>query len=161
MTAVTAKAKPLLIAGSVAILVAVVGGAITELGPWYQDLQKPSWQPPDWLFAPVWTMIFALAALSAATAWHHAPERRTRIAIILFFALNIALNTLWSLFFFRLERPDWALLEVGLLWLSIVLLIVSLFRISRFASLLLVPYLVWVSFAAVLNWKIVELNGPF
>jgi tryptophan-rich sensory protein len=77
------------------------------------------------------------------------------------FALNVFLNTLWSLFFFRLQRPDWALDEVGFLWLSIALLIFLLARASHLAALLLLPYIAWVSFAAVLNWKIVQLNAPF
>ena len=77
------------------------------------------------------------------------------------FSLNAFLNTLWSLLFFRLKRPDWAVYEVGFLWLSIVLLIVLLARESRTASWLLSPYLAWVSFAAVLNWTIVQLNAPF
>lgn len=161
MSVAAYKAKPILVAALAALLVAIVGGTITELGPWYQSLTRPDWQPPDWLFGPVWTVIFALAAISAATAWQNAPTRAARDWIIIFFALNGFLNILWSLLFFQLKRPDWALVEVGLLWLSILLLIISLARISKLASLLLVPYLAWVSFAAILNWKIVQLNGPF
>lgn len=143
------------------MLVAALGGAMTEIGPWYQNLRKPSWQPPDWLFAPAWTLIFALAAVSGVLAWRGAPDRASRTRMIWLFALNGALNVLWTALFFRIKRPDWALYEVGFLWLSIVALMVALAPSSRTASWLLVPYLLWVSFAAFLNWEIVRLNGPF
>lgn len=153
--------KPVFVAALAAFMVAAIGTTVTDIGPWYQGLAKPSWQPPDWLFGPVWTIIFALAALSAATAWRDAPTREAREWVIVLFALNGFLNVLWSLLFFRLHRPDWSLMEVALLWLSIVLLIVVLRPISRTASNLLWPYLAWVSFAALLNWRVVELNAPF
>jgi tryptophan-rich sensory protein len=104
-------------------------------------------------------LIFALAALAGVIYWKHRRRREDRLQIIAAFALNAFLNTLWSLLFFRLERPDWSLYEVGFLWLSIVLLIVLLARGSRGAAWLLVPYLVWVSFASCLNFAIVQLNG--
>jgi tryptophan-rich sensory protein len=141
--------------------VAVLGALTTDLGPWYYRLRKPAWQPPDWLFGPAWTLIFALAALAAVLYWRRRMTREDRLLVIAAFALNGFLNTLWSLLFFRLERPDWALGEVGFLWLSIVALIVLLARGSRGAAWLLVPYLAWVSFASLLNWKIVQLNAPF
>jgi tryptophan-rich sensory protein len=161
MSALGMKTRPVLVAAFAAILVAILGGTITELGPWYQSLERPAWQPPDWLFGPVWTTIFALAALSAATAWQNAPTRAARDWIVILFSLNGFLNLLWSFLFFRMHRPDWALVEVGLLFLSILLLMFSLSRISRLSSLLLAPYLLWVGFAAALNWKVVQLNGPF
>lgn len=153
--------KPVLVAAVVALLVGGVGATITELGPWYRDLVKPSWQPPDWLFGPVWTMIFALAALSAATAWRRAPTSDARDWIIVLFSLNGFLNLLWSFLFFRAKRPDWALAEVALLWVSVLVLILFVGRFSQGASRLLWPYLAWVAFAAVLNWRIVALNAPF
>jgi translocator protein len=153
--------KPILIAALAASAVALLGATVTELGPWYQALRKPPWQPPDWLFGPVWTVIFALAALSGVIAWRKAPNRTAREWILALFALNGFLNILWSLLFFRLKLPDWALMEVVALWLSILLPIVVLARFSRSASVLLVPYLAWVTFAGVLNLSIVRLNGPF
>lgn len=161
MSATFAKAKPIVIALLAAFLVGSVGGTMTELGPWYQSLQKPSWQPPDWLFAPAWTLIFALAALAAATAWRDAPSREDREWMIALFSLNGFLNIAWTLLFFRTQRPDWALIEVVALWLSILALILVLGRYSRTAALLLLPYLAWVSFATLLNWRIVQLNAPF
>jgi len=161
MSTIAFRTKPIVVAAGVALLIAILGGTITDLGPWYQSLERPAWQPPDWLFGPAWTTIFGLAAISAAIAWHRAPTQKTRDWIVILFLLNGFLNLLWSLLFFRVQRPDWALLEVGLLWLSILLLMISLMRLSRLSSLLLLPYLAWVTFAGVLNWKIVQLNGPF
>ena len=148
---------PLAVAAIGWAIVAMTGGALTDIGPWYRSLIKPSWQPPDWLFGPVWTTIFILAAVSAALAWRAAGETQRRMVAILFVANGI-LNVLWSLLFFHLKQPLLAGFEVVLLWASIVALIVYLRRFSRPAAWLLVPYLLWVSFATVLNWTIVALN---
>ncbi len=153
--------RPIFAAALTAILVATLGALITDLGPWYVALRKPVWQPPDWLFGPAWTLIFGLAALAAVLAWRHAQERRERWRMIGLYALNLSLNVLWSVLFFRLHRPDWALAEVGFLWLSIAALMAGLWALSRTASGLLLPYLAWVSFAAFLNWTIVQINAPF
>jgi tryptophan-rich sensory protein len=153
--------RPVLIAAVAAFGVASLGALMTDLGPWYVNLAKPSWKPPDWLFGPAWTIIFALAALSGATAWRDAPDRASREWLIGLFALNGFLNVLWSLLYFRLRRPDWALGEVGFLWLSVLLLMLVTGRYSRRASALLTPYLAWIAFAGVLNWATVRLNSPF
>jgi tryptophan-rich sensory protein len=134
---------------------------MTELGPWYRGLRQPGWTPPDWAFGAIWTAIFALAAVSAVAGWRRAPTEEAANALVGLFAFNGFLNLLWSFLFFRMQRPDWALIEVALLWLSIAVLIGVLWRYARVAALLLVPYLAWVSAAALLNWQIVELNGPF
>jgi tryptophan-rich sensory protein len=155
------RRKPIIIAASAAAAVALLGALMTDLGPWYVGLRKPSWQPPDWLFGPAWTLIFGLCALSGYHAWRNAPNRGGRDGVIALFALNAFLNVLWSALFFRLRRPDWALPEAGLLWLSILLMIFALSRYSKTASALLLPYLAWVLFAAVLNWSVVQLNAPF
>ena len=159
--------KPVLAAALAAAGVSLLGGAATDLGPWYAQLEKPAWQPPDWLFGPAWTFIFAIIALAGVMAWRSTGRsfQRSRYIqrrrLIGLFGLNALLNVGWSLLFFRLERPDWALAEVLLLWLSIVWLIVFLFPLSRLASGLLLPYLAWVTFAAVLNLSVVQLNAPF
>lgn len=153
--------RPVLAAALSATAVAVLGALTTQLGDWYYRLHKPTWQPPDWLFGPAWTLIFALSALAGVLYWRQKVSRDDRLRILAAFALNAFLNTLWSLLFFRLKRPDWALYEVGFLWMSIVLLIVLAARGSRAAAWLLLPYLLWVSFASFLNWKIVQLNAPF
>lgn len=149
---------PIVTAALAAIVVAALGSTMTDLGPWYQGLRKPSWQPPDWLFGPAWTIIFACTAVSAATAWRDAPGNESREWVAGLFALNGCLNVLWSFLFFRAQRPDWALIEVAALGLSILVLIVFTARFSRAASLLLVPYIAWVTFAAILNWAVLRLN---
>jgi translocator protein len=153
--------KPVLIAAAVAIFIGVLGGTLTDTGPWYQNLRKPPWQPPDWLFGPAWTLIFALATVSAVYAWRAAIDRAQREWVIGLFALNGFFNVLWSTLFFALKRPDWALIEVAFLWLSILLPIMVFWRLAKPASLYLLPYLMWVSFAAFLNLTVVRLNGPF
>jgi tryptophan-rich sensory protein len=152
---------PVVVAALAAIAVAALGALMTDLGPWYWHLRKPSWQPPDWLFGPAWTLIFGLCALSGYLGWRSAPNRGGRDGVVALFTLNAFLNVLWSALFFRLKRPDWALPEAMLLWLSILLIIAALWRYSRAASTLLLPYLGWVSFATILNWSVIELNAPF
>ncbi len=155
------RRKALLVAGLAALAIALLGISATDLGPWYQALAKPSWQPPAWLFGPAWTLIYALAALSAAAAWGAARDRATERRIVLLFGLNALLNMLWSQLFFGLHRPDWALVEVVLLWLSVLVLVIAMRPISRTASWLLLPYLAWVTFAGILNLAVVRLNAPF
>ena len=152
---------PIIVAGIVALGIAMLGGTITDLGPWYQGLAKPDWTPPNFLFPVAWTAIFALAAVAAVATWRAAPNSRVADTVIGLFALNGFLNILWSLIFFRMQRPDWAFAELLLLWLSVGALILFCGRYSRLAALALVPYIVWVSIAGALNWSIVELNGPF
>jgi tryptophan-rich sensory protein len=152
---------PYLIAAGVAVAVAGLGVWATDLSPWYFKLKKPPWQPPDWVFGPAWTTIFALAAISAGLAWNQALDGESRGWIVGLFAVNGLLNILWSVLFFSLRRPDWALVEVVPLWLSVLALIVALAPVSALASWLLVPYLVWVAFAAYLNLAIFRLNAPF
>ena len=156
-----AQLRAVLVAAAAASVVAVVGGTMTDLGPWYQSLRKPDWQPPDAAFGVIWTTIFAMAAASGVIAWRATASLPTREWILGLFALNGFANVLWSLLFFRLRRPDWALVEVFGLWLTIAALMVFLARISRLASWLLAPYLAWVSVAALLNYDVARANAPF
>ena len=153
--------NPIIVAVTVAVAAAIGGGLLTNLGSWYFALKQPSWKPPDWLFGPAWTTIFACAATAGVLAWRNADTSKSRTTIIALFAINFACNSLWSLLFFKLQRPDWALMEVGFLWLSIAALMWFLRPLSKAASLLLLPYLLWVSFASILNWAIVQMNAPF
>lgn len=153
--------KPVAVAAAAAVAVAVLGAISTDLGDWYYQLQQPAWKPPDWAFGPAWTLIFSLTAVAGVWAWHDAPGRAAREWLLALFALNGFLNVLWSLLYFRLRRPDWALAEVVFLWLSIALLIGVLGRYSRRAAWMLVPYLVWVAYAGALNGATVLLNAPF
>ena len=153
--------EPYLVAGAGAVVLGIAGGLLTPIGPWYRNLRKPKLQPPDWLFGPAWTIILALAAYSAGLAWNAAADPAMQARVVILFGLNALCHLLWSPLFFKFRRPDWALVEVVFLWASLVALVVGLAPISRTASLLILPYLLWVSFAAWLNWTIVRLNGPF
>lgn len=153
--------RPVAAGAAAAMVIAVVGGTLTDLGPWYQSLRQPAWKPPDFLFGPAWTTIYAFTVSAGVIAWRRAPDRAAREWLIGLFALNGFLNLLWSLLFFALHRPDWALVEVVTLWLSIALLMVVLGRYARISAWLLTPYLAWVTFAGVLNLAVVRLNAPF
>ena len=141
--------------------VAVLGGLATEVGPWYENLRFPSWRPPNWLFGPVWTTIYVLVVSAGVIAYKHAPDDSSRAWLIGLFALNCVLNVLWSPLFFKLRRPDWALFEIVPFWLSIAALLYHIGHISTLAGWLFSPYLIWVTFAGYLNWRMVELNKPF
>jgi translocator protein len=142
-------------------MVALAGGLLTDVGPWYERLRFPKLRPPNWLFGPAWTTIYIFIAVSGVMAWENAPDAAMRGLLITLFFLNALLNVLWTPLFFKFRRPDWALIEVAPLWLSIVALMVCIYAIRPGAALVMSPYLAWVSFAAWLNWRIVELNKPF
>jgi benzodiazapine receptor len=150
--------RPALVAAAAVIAVAGLGAWGTDIGPWYLALKQPDWKPPDAWFGPAWTVIFTLTGIAGGRAWLRAAERRERTRLLWAFALNGALNVLWSWLFFRWRRPDWALVEVVVFWLSIVVLIVLVRRTDPVSALLLVPYLLWVAFAAALNLAVVRLN---
>ncbi len=157
----TARLVPILIAGSLALVTALVGGTITVLDSWYYSLRQPDWAPPDYMFGIIWTAVFALIALSAVVAWQRAVTRRDTEVIIGLYALNGFLNLAWSFIFFRMQRPDLAFYELILLWLSILALILFCGRFSKLSAALLLPYLIWVTIAGALNYQVVQLNGPF
>lgn len=144
------------VAGLAALALAALGGLATDLGPWYAALRQPAWKPPDIWFGPVWTLIFTLTAWSAVLGWQAAtpgPQRRRWLAAL---GVNAALTLGWSLLFFTLKRPDWALAEVALLALSVAALI-RLAPTWR-AAVLLWPYLAWVLYASSINAGVVWLN---
>jgi translocator protein len=139
------------------IVVAVAGGALTRLSPWYYSLKQPAWKPPDWAFGPIWTTILVLVAFAIAYAWTSVgPDGRQ--AILLWVVINGLLNMLWSGLFFVLKKPMLALAELVIFWFSIVAMIYVLGGASRTAGYMLVPYLVWVTIAGVLNLRIVQMN---
>ena len=144
-----------------AVVLGGVGGLVTEIGPWYRNLKKPAWQPPDWLFGPAWTLILGLAAWAGVLAYNGAADDAGRTSVLILYAVNFVAHFAWSPLFFKLKRPDFALVEVVFLWGSVLALCVGLRQFSVTASWLIVPYLVWVSFAACLNYMTVRLNRPF
>ncbi len=146
---------PTIVASASAVTVLGMGGLLSRVGPWYYALRKPSW-----VFGPAWTLIGGLTAWAGVVAWMPLRTRSERILLLALFAINGVFNILWSLLFFNMERPDWALAEVVLLWLSILALIIDAAIRTPLAAWLLAPYLAWVSFAAFLNLIIVRLNPP-
>lgn len=156
-----ARSGPALAAGGWAVALLLLGGLATDLGPWYQALAQPAWKPPRFLFGPVWTLVLGMAALAAFFAWHAARDGAARTWIIGLFLLNGLFNVAWGVLFFVLRRPDWALVDLLILWLSIPALMVLCGRSSRRAAWCLLPYLIWVGFAGALNLSVVSLNGPF
>jgi tryptophan-rich sensory protein len=141
-----------------AVALCLIGGLMTPRAEWYAQLRKPSWQPPGWAFGPAWTIILGLAAWSGVIAWNAAETPADQRRILILFAVNGLCHLAWSPLFFKLQRPDWALIEVVFLCASLVALVIGLWPISMSAALLFLPYLAWVSFAAYLNLTIVRLN---
>ena len=152
---------PIIVAAIITVLVLGIGATMTKVGAWYRNLRKPAWNPPEWVFGPAWAVILGLAAWSGVVAWTDAPDAGAQTLIAVLFGVNIFLHLLWSPLFFNLRRPDWALIEVAFLWLSVIALMVTLAPFAPMASWLLLPYLLWVAFAAVLNLTIVRMNPPF
>jgi benzodiazapine receptor len=130
-------------------------GAVTD---WYATLNRPYFTPPNWLFGPVWTILYLLMAISAFIVWQKSlVNPAVKIALILYL-VQLILNALWSVIFFGLKLPMLAFIEIIMLWTAIVFTILAFARVSITAALILVPYILWVSFAAVLNFSIWFLN---
>ena len=127
------------------------------ISTWYRTLNKPCFTPPNWIFGPVWISLFILMGISLFLVWRRQGHPKSRIALILFF-VQLILNILWSASFFGLRSPLLGLVDIALLWIAILLTIQNVFRVSRIAGLLLLPYILWVSFAAVLNFSLWTLN---
>jgi len=143
------------------ITVAILGGLATDLGPWYQALKEPFWKPPDVAFGPIWSTIFILSGVAWVGAKHLTTNTVILRRLTMLFWLNAALNILWSILYFRLQRPDWSLYEAVFLWLSVLAILLTIRKVSTKYSLYMLPYLIWVTIAIVLNLDIVQLNGPF
>jgi len=129
----------------------------TSITDWYITLNKPSFNPPNYLFAPVWTTLYTLMGISLFLVWK-SPKSRDRNNALLIFALQLTLNFVWSFLFFKFNLLGVALVEIVLLWTSILMMIIFVRRISKLAAFIQVPYLLWVSFATILNTAIWLLN---
>ena len=125
---------------------------------WYAKLNKPSFSPPNWIFGPAWTMLYALMGVSVYLIWQQGIEKPEVKNALFIFTLQLILNFFWSFFFFKLQSPVYALIEIFLLWVLILATIISFYQINKAAGLILIPYLNWVSFATLLNFYIVKLN---
>jgi benzodiazapine receptor len=139
---------------------AAIGGyaTTTSVSTWFLTLQKPSWNPPPWVFGPVWTVLYASMAVAAWLVWQRRGAGVAVGAALAAYFVQLALNAAWSVAFFGLRRPGLALADIVLLWLAIAVCAVLFFRVSRVAGALMLPYLAWVSFASALNYSIWSLN---
>lgn len=129
----------------------------TKIETWYAMLDKPTWQPPNWLFGPVWTMLYTLMGVSFSRLWL-APAGRMRTLALILFTVQLALNALWSPVFFSFEQLGWAFVVIIFLVIAIVLLMGVSYRVDPIAMYLLIPYIAWVLFATALNGTIWQLN---
>lgn len=139
---------------------AALGGFITRgsVKTWYKTIRKPSWNPPDWVFAPVWSTLYLMMAISGWRIWEKAASVDVRYAISLF-SIQLLLNIGWSAVFFGMRSIAGALVEIVFLWIAIVLTMTTFLNIDMLAGLLFLPYLLWSSFAAFLNFTIWRLNS--
>jgi tryptophan-rich sensory protein len=138
-----------------AVLVAAAFGATFKPGPWYAALAKPAWTLPNWVFAPVWSLLYAMIAIAGWTAW----RRQGAGPAIAVWYVALVLNAAWSWLFFGQHRIGGALVDIAALWCAIVAFIVAAWHPARPASLLFIPYLLWVTYAAALNLQIWRLNS--
>ena len=141
------------------LFVYVVSGLVTasSVGGWYQTLTRPSFNPPDWVFAPVWSALYVMIAAAGWMAWRRARNHQRR-RIVIAWGLQLALNFLWSMLFFGLQWVGIALIDIVLLWAAILWTIVVFWPVHRVAALLLIPYAAWVAFAIALNAAIWGVN---
>jgi len=146
----------------ISIILAVLLGfsgslfTVSEITNWYAQLVKPAWNPPNWLFGPVWTILYILMGISFGMLWNsQGPDKAFAMRIFIF---QFLLNLLWSFIFFRLHLIGFALIEIWLLFIFIVLTVIASLRVNRTSAFLLLPYLLWVLFASVLNQAIWILN---
>jgi tryptophan-rich sensory protein len=144
----------------VCFVAAGIGGAVTtpNIGSWYAALAKPSWNPPNWIFGPVWSTLYFFMAIAAWLVWRQGGLISAKLPLALF-GIQLILNVLWSCIFFGLQMPGLAFVEVFLLWAAIAATMVTFWQRSLVAGLLFVPYFAWVSFASVLNFTIWLLNS--
>lgn len=141
-------------------VVGIIGSIFTapSISTWYASLQKPSFAPPNWLFAPVWTTLFALMGISLYLVWDKGLKNKEVKNGLLIFGVQLFLNVLWSFLFFGLHSPFYGFIGITFLWIAIAITIFKFHTISKNAALLLLPYIIWVSIAAVLNYYIFILN---
>ena len=153
------KVAKLVIAIAIPLLIGFAGSFFTvaSVDSWYATLNKPSFSPPNWLFGPAWTVLYVLIGLSFYLVWQKGfgSDKRKALGV---FSIQLFLNFLWSILFFSLKSPMLAFAEIILLWPAIIANIIVFYKISKQAGHLLIPYLLWVSFAAVLNFSVWMLN---
>jgi tryptophan-rich sensory protein len=143
---------------AITFVAAAIGGtASVNANSFYSQLVQPAWAPPSWVFGPVWTALYIMMGVAAWLVWRERGYQPARFAITLFLS-QLALNSLWSWLFFGWQLGAWAFANILVLWILIVMTMVAFFRIRALPAWLMVPYLFWVSFAAVLNYAVWQLN---
>lgn len=142
------------------LAVGFLGSIFTSISvsTWYPELKKPLFTPPNWIFGPVWTLLYILMGISFYIVWSKTDIKSNKNAFY-FFIIQLLLNLLWSFFFFGLKSPIFGLFDIFLLLIFIILTILEFYKISKISAFLMVPYLIWVSFATVLNFSIFILNN--
>ncbi|MGZ5286575.1 MAG: TspO/MBR family protein [Flavisolibacter sp.] len=130
-----------------------------EIDTWYQTIQKPSWQPPSWIFGPVWTTLYIMMGIAFFLVWKNQSGNHNKKPAMIFWCLQLVLNFFWSYIFFNRHELGLALAEIILLWIFILITIILFGRVSKVAAWLMVPYISWVSFAAMLTYTIYSLNN--
>lgn len=152
--------KKLIFSIFICLFAGFIGSFFTtpEIPTWFATLQKPSFAPPNWVFAPVWTSLYILMGISLFLVWQKGWENKTIKTAIYLFAGQLVLNALWSFVFFGLRSPLLGLMEIVILWVAILATILSFMKVSRTAAYLLIPYILWVSFASIVNFSIWSLN---
>jgi translocator protein len=125
---------------------------------WFQTINKPSFNPPSWVFAPVWTTLYILMGIAFYLIWIK-PKSEKRDRAIIFYLLQLILNGAWSFIFFYAQQPGWAFAEIVVLWLMIIITMALFYQVSKPSVYFLIPYLLWVSFASILNFSIWSLNS--
>lgn len=150
----------LVISIALPVSVGMFGSLFTrpEIDGWYQTIEKPSWQPPNWVFGPVWTTLYIMMGIAFYLVWKNSAAVSKKRPAMVLWGVQLVLNFFWSFIFFRLHQIGWALAEIIVLWLAILLTIFAFARISRVAAWLMVPYISWVSFAGLLTYAIYQLN---
>ncbi len=149
---IIALAAPLVIGGLSSI------STISSIPTWYRGLSKPPWNPPDWAFGPAWTALYILMGVASWLVWRYGWDNRSVRVALRVFAVQLLLNGIWSVLFFGLRSPGIALVEIGVLWCMILATVVLFARRDLLAGAILVPYLLWVTFASALNWEVWSLN---
>ena len=152
--------KRLIISLALPLLAGFLGSFFTApaVTTWYAELIKPSFNPPSWIFGPMWTTLYILIGISVYLVWQQVNKNKKARTALWLFWIHLFFNAIWSIIFFGLQSPAWAFLDILILLALIVVLIVLFARINKSAALLLIPYLLWVSFASVLNYSIWILN---
>ncbi len=150
----------LVISIAIPLLVGAIGSYFTTpaIPGWYAELQKPEINPPNWVFAPAWTTLYVLMGISLFLVWRKKDEIKDFFAVMVVFGAQLFLNSTWSIFFFGMESPEKAIVNILMLWIAILFTIILFWKISKPAAYLLVPYLLWVTFASYLNYQIILLN---